>query len=223
LFLFLLNFLNIGIVHCFRLWKRGGMKYFLFDIGNVLANFDYQDLLVAYANGGEVMPLSKSDLEIYDRVECGEVSDEEYVDYLNSVKGLDWTRDDLVALWRRMFSPNEAGRSLFSSAVQSGVGVYTLSNISSYHMEAIERNWNDFFAGATGLFLSYEIGVRKPHPDIYRHALDTLGVDGDQCFFVDDLPENIEAARELGIHAHRFVPENHVAIEQAAAQFFSWA
>lgn len=198
-------------------------KYFLFDIGNVLTDFDFQMLLEAYANGGEVEPLTERDLDIYDQVERGVMSDEHYVDYLNTTKGLSWTVDDMTELWCRMFSINKTGRSLFDQATKAGVSVYTLSNISKYHMDAIERNWKGFFDAATGLFLSYQIGSRKPHPDIYRHALTELGAKGDQCFFIDDLAENIEAARAVGINAYHFIPENHEAIHEAANAFFDWA
>ncbi len=199
------------------------MKYFLFDIGNVLANYDFQMLLEAYANGGEVLPLTERDLDIYHQVERGEVSDEQYVVYLNETKGLAWTVDEMTALWCRMFSINKMGQSLFEQATMAGTSVYTLSNISKFHMDAIDRNWSGFFDDATGLFLSYQIGVRKPHPEIYRHVLDDLDAKGEQCFFIDDLPENIEAARAAGIHAHQFIPENYAAIREAAMEFFDWA
>ena len=196
------------------------MKTFLFDIGNVLTDFDFNDMLVAYANGGEVLPLSQEDLDFYDRVERGVMGDQDYVDYLNQTRGLGWTRDDLIALWQRMFSVNEKGRALFDAAASAGVRIYTLSNISAFHIDAITSKWDGFFDGAEGLFLSYQIGARKPEPEIYRHVLGQLGVAGEDCFFVDDLPENVEAARSHGINAHLFVPENHVAIEEAAGAFF---
>jgi len=200
------------------------MKYFLFDIGNVLTNFDFQLLLQAYADGAgrPVEPHSARDQEMYDRVEKGLISEEAYVSYLNTAKGLAWTVDDLTAAWQKIFTINEAGRGLFEHAAKAGVAVYTLSNISKYHIAAIENNWNGFFDDATGLFLSYQMGVRKPDSSIYRMALDHLGAEGHQCFFIDDLPENIEAARAAGIQAHRFVPSTYAVVQDAAAAFFGF-
>lgn len=200
------------------------MKYFLFDIGNVLANFDFSMLLQAYSDGAgrPLEPHSERDEVMYDLVEKGLISDAEYVDYLNKAKGLDWTVNDLTLVWQKIFSINETGRGLFEQAMKAGVAVYTLSNIAPYHIDAIERNWNGFFDGASGLFLSYQIGVRKPHPDIYRYALDQLGAEGEQCFFIDDLAENVAAARMAGINAHQFVPENHAVIHEVASEFFEW-
>ncbi len=198
------------------------MKYFLFDIGHVLVDFKTEDFLneVAKETGRPVAPLSEHDLIKISEVEKGQISDAGFVEYLNESKGLSWTVADLTATWTRMFSINETGRGLFLDAIKADVPVYTLSNIAQHHIDAIESNWGGFFDGAVELFLSYQIGTRKPDPLIYRYALEELGAKGEQCFFVDDRPENIDAAREAGIHAHQFIPENHAAIQSAAAAFF---
>lgn len=202
------------------------MKYFLFDIGKVLVDFDFQNLYRIHSkhSGQPIIPFTDAEIEMRDAVESGRISDSQWLDYLNESKGLDWSMDDLVGIWSEMFTLNEIGYSLFKKAQQAaGVSVHTLSNIAQHHVDAIENNWNGFFDGADGLFLSYQIGARKPQPEIYRHALDQLGADGAQCFFIDDLLENIDAARDAGINAHQFIPENYAAVRSAASEFFGWA
>jgi len=49
------------------------------------------------------------------------------------------------------------------------------------------------------------VGLRKPDPAIYRLTCERLGVATEQCLFLDDLEPNVEAARELGMAAVRFV------------------
>ena len=200
------------------------MKYFLFDIGNVLTDFDFPRLLQAYAEdaGRPICPQTALDDEMYNDVEKGLMSEEDYVDYLNEAKGLNWTTENLHLVWQDIFSLNEVGNRLLEKAKASDVGVYTLSNIADYHVRAIEKNWSGYFEGITGLFFSYRMGVRKPDPRIYKMALEELGVEGDQCFFIDDLADNVAAAREQGIDAHQFIPENYARIEQKAYAFFGW-
>ena len=200
------------------------MKYFLFDIGNVLVDFEFAKQLeaIAEATGREVESLTERDREMQDAVERGGITDAEFVAYLNEAKGLSWGVGDLVDIWRGTYTTNKFGRSLFVDAVQAGVPVYLLSNLAQHHTDALEGNWPGFFDHVDGRFFSYEIGSRKPEPEIYRQTLEHLGVDGGQCFFVDDLAENVEAARETGIQAHQFIPENHVAIRQAVMEFFGW-
>jgi putative hydrolase of the HAD superfamily len=198
------------------------MKYFLFDIGNVLVNFDFQELYRLHAahSGNPISPFSEQDLERRDAVESGRISDQEWLDYINQAKGLSWSIEDLVGIWAGMFSINSTARNLLIKAQQtSGVSVHTLSNIAKHHIDAIESNWSGFFDGADRLFLSYQIGARKPNPAIYRHALEQLNADPAHCFFIDDLPENVEAARAIGIQAYAFIPENYAQINQAAAIF----
>lgn len=200
------------------------MKYFLFDIGNVLTNFDFDRLLAIYSehSGRPLAPQSEQDDVMYDQVEKGLLNEEDYVAYLNEAKGLAWTPDQLHETWQEIFSLNETGNRLFDKARASEVGVYTLSNIADYHVRAIENNWRGFFDGVTGRFMSYKMGVRKPDPRIYEMALETLGVPGGQCFFIDDLADNVAAAREFGIDAHQFVPSTYAEVEQRAHAFFGW-
>ena len=200
------------------------MKYFLFDIGHVLVDFDYQIFLDAIAQATEkpCESLLGRDLEMHYAVETGDINDAQWVEYLNQSMGVPWTLEELTQLWSRIFTKQKEGRLLFEDAKRSNVPVYLLSNIAKHHIDAIETNWPGIFDNISGKFFSYQIGVRKPHPDIYRHALNELGVEGSQCFFIDDLPENIEAARSFGINAHPFAPGNLGAIRDAAKAFFGW-
>ncbi len=198
-------------------------RFFLFDIGNVLVDFDFQFLTdrIAADSGRSPEAPSARDTAMHEAVEKGEISDAEFVAYLNEAKGLSWSIEEYIGVWCDMFSVNPAGRRLFVEALERNLPVYTLSNIAGHHMDAIERNEPGFFEGAAGLFLSYRLGVRKPDPAIYQKALDALGAEGAQCFFIDDRPENVAAAREAGIHAQLFVPEHYDAARAAAERFFS--
>lgn len=207
------------------LCERNKMKIFLFDIGKVLVDFDFAKQLEAIAEASERPGgiFSEKDQEMQDAVERGGISDEAFVSYLNESKGLSWGVGELIHIWGGTYTTNEAGRRLFSDAVQAGVPVYLLSNLAQHHADALEGNWPDFFDDVAGRFFSYEMGVRKPEPEIYRQTLAGLGVAGEQCFFIDDMAENVKAARDAGIQAYHFIPENHAAIRQAAAKFFEWA
>ncbi|MBO8185776.1 HAD family phosphatase [Streptomyces sp. DW4-2] len=67
--------------------------------------------------------------------------------------------------------------------------------------------------------LSCEVGFAKPDPRIYRHTLQLLGATAEESLFVDDVPENVEAARALGMagHLHKDSAGTRAAIEAFAA------
>ena len=47
---------------------------------------------------------------------------------------------------------------------------------------------------------SSAVGLRKPDPAIFRLALEEMGVEAGSAAFIDDLPANVEAACEVGLH-----------------------
>jgi len=47
--------------------------------------------------------------------------------------------------------------------------------------------------------LSGDVGLRKPHPEIYRLALERLALPAPACVFVDDFEVNVTAAERLGM------------------------
>ena len=49
------------------------------------------------------------------------------------------------------------------------------------------------------IVLSYEVGVRKPHKQMYLEALQCLGLEGSECIFVADEISDLEGAREVGM------------------------
>jgi len=53
------------------------------------------------------------------------------------------------------------------------------------------------------IVISGRIGLRKPDPRIFEHTLDLIELPADRCAFFDDAPVNVEAARAVGLHAHR--------------------
>lgn len=52
--------------------------------------------------------------------------------------------------------------------------------------------------------ISGEVGMIKPHPEIYEYACQQLGVDVSEAVFVDDVEANCEGAREAGLQAIRY-------------------
>ncbi len=67
------------------------------------------------------------------------------------------------------------------------------------------REWEPFWRTKLPIDEIFEVvvdsgfvGMRKPDPEIYALVLERLALPAEACVFVDDLPHNIHAARELG-------------------------
>ncbi len=54
------------------------------------------------------------------------------------------------------------------------------------------------------IIISAEVGLAKPDHQIYHLLLDRMDVAPDEAVFVDDFPQNIRAAQEVGLHTVHF-------------------
>ena len=103
-------------------------------------------------------------------------------------------------MWLRV---NHDALALAREIKAHGVRIAILSNMPHDLLTYVRREfqWLDEFEVKVW---SCEIGVTKPDSAIYRHCLEALGCEPGQTLFFDDRPNNVEAARELGMEAHIF-------------------
>jgi putative hydrolase of the HAD superfamily len=83
---------------------------------------------------------------------------------------------------------------------QRGLLTAILSNIGDDVHASVEREY-DWIHRFDVLVWSYQLGIVKPDPEIYRHTLRELGTRPEETLFIDDRRTNVEAARALGIQA----------------------
>ncbi|WP_157548234.1 HAD family hydrolase [Nonomuraea candida] len=97
----------------------------------------------------------------------------------------------------RMFAGFERVDAMYDMLrdVRDG-GVKTCLLSNSWSNTYPRDGWDEIF---DAVVISGEVGMRKPEPRIFHHALDRIGLAGEECVFIDDIEANIVAARALGI------------------------
>lgn len=106
-------------------------------------------------------------------------------------------RELVFEWWKRPLFPVEGMAGLIREIKALGYGVYLLSNASVDLPKYFDRiPGSEFFDGR---IVSAEWKLLKPQPEIYRVLLREYGLKAEECFFVDDLSANIEAAAREGI------------------------
>jgi putative hydrolase of the HAD superfamily len=85
-------------------------------------------------------------------------------------------------------------------------GSYLLSTLNNESRELNEYRIKTF--GLRDIFdvfiTSSYVGVKKPHAEIFRLALDITQRTPEEAVFVDDRPMNLDGAKELGLHTIEF-------------------
>ncbi|GAA0396320.1 hypothetical protein Acor_49080 [Acrocarpospora corrugata] len=139
-------------------------------------------------------------------LERGEISAADFeLDLAARLLTLDGVPPVAEGLLTRMFAgfrPVESMNDMLRHARAAGVRTCLLSN--SWANDYPRDNWPDLF---DKIVISGEVGMRKPEPRIFHHALDLLALTPADCVFIDDIQANITAAQSLGIHGlHHTTP-----------------
>lgn len=181
----------------------GKISTIVFDIGNVLVDFRWEDYLKDCGYEEEIVnkvsnatvknnlwkKWDRGDIEEVDIIEQScklEPSVEKeirklFVDLLQVVVEFDYAAD-LIKLLK-----------------SKGYKVYLLSNYAKSHFKMAKEHFK-FIDHVDGAIISYEISHAKPEPEIYEALIDKYKFNPSEAVFLDDLIENLEAAKPYGFH-----------------------
>ncbi len=175
----------------------------VFDLGNVLL-FVNEDLFFRRlrARCPADIDLEGAFVDYYDRARIDRGGDFAAV-YRALVKdiGLQMDFDEFTLAWNDIFTPNPPMLEVVRNSPRPR---YLLSNTNEPHVTWIGERYPNICPLFDGCVLSYEVGVRKPDPAIYRRVESLSGASPEQHVFVDDVPRFVEGARAVGWHAIHF-------------------
>src|ERR1700683_2277352 len=115
---------------------------------------------------------------------------------------------DLIMAWAERGEEMAAGEfdgtvEILRALSDQGVSCYALSNMEPDAF-AIRRDRFAFMNWFDGHVISGLEGVAKPDREIFELLLSRYQLDPSRTVFIDDVPRNVEAARELGLLAVRY-------------------
>ncbi|MBR3057230.1 MAG: HAD-IA family hydrolase [Clostridiales bacterium] len=130
--------------------------------------------------------------------------------------------ENRVFFKRKVFAQlDEDVLDMLKSLKDAGVKIALISNCFSEEVGVIKESALFSFFDVT--MLSYEQGVKKPDLEIYRRAMQALGVEASECLYVGDGGSHeLEAAFEAGmkpLQAKWFLKENNRSNPKVYDQF----
>lgn len=178
------------------------IKNIIFDMGNVLLKFNPYISLDTYC----------------------ENEDEKKIIYQELFKGPEWIMGDegritngqrfetvkqrvperlhrtlklIVENWDMCMQPVEGAKEFYSMVKEKGYKTFILSNACNrfYHYFPTQYDLDSF----DGVVVSSDVKMIKPNPSIYEYILKTYHLNPEESLFIDDVKENVEAARNAGM------------------------
>lgn len=183
------------------------IKQIWFDFGNIFIPIFPERTQESFEKRG--VQLSKSDFQILNEdYEIGALTTQQFFQniavsckYLQSSRAVEIGWDALLG------ELND--NTLFLRNLSRNYATCLVSNTNEAHIKAIQKTagsflWHAFTHKFDRLFLSYQMGMRKPNANYFEHVLEKMEAVPEEVLFIDDTPANLVAAEALGIHTWQF-------------------
>jgi glucose-1-phosphatase len=177
----------------------------LFDFGGVLVEIDFGRAFSSWANSSGVpveQIASRFEFDAnYAAHEVGRIGAAEYFDALRRTLGIDVSDELFVAGWNSIFVDALPGVGAVLDQAGARHPLYMFSNTNATHHEFWAQKFRALLSPFREIFVSHHIGLRKPTPEAFHAVIARLGLSHDRVAFFDDLAENVEGARSVGLRA----------------------
>ena len=201
------------------------IKSVIFDIGNVIFNFDIDKAIVEFTANEDDRNFIKN--EIYyspewckmGLIDLGYISLEEAASQIKdrTNHSHDTLVDDFLENYAKYGFIDKRVIDLMYKLRENGYKVYILSNIS----EGIFKKFHidDVLENIDGYVLSYEYHQIKPYKAIYETLIHKYNIKPEEALFVDDKQENIDTANKYGIKGHHVAKNNYDSIIELLREY----
>ena len=183
-------------------------QWFLFDLGNTVLKIAYERVLRGICAEASIARDELVDLLEeaggYRDMERGAVSFWEFYEFLCDRAGYRGSIRDFHNIWSDFFDGPMPGIEEVLERVREQYRVAFLSNSNEVHSELIPRQFSGLFGKDDRFIFSHRFRVAKPDPEIFRRALEVIGALPHHAVLIDDLIENVIAARGVGMRAFQF-------------------
>lgn len=180
------------------------IKNIIFDMGQVLIRFD-PELFINRVGVSNIIDKETLLREVYQSIEWsmmdrGTITNEDACKIIK--KRVPMHLKDKISLltsnWDRPIIPIDGAEELIKELKDKGYRIYLLSNAA----DNFNNYWhnipgNEYF---DGVVVSSYVKLMKPQFEIYNYLLEKYDLKANECVFIDDSIQNVEAATCLGIN-----------------------
>jgi epoxide hydrolase-like predicted phosphatase len=186
------------------------VKNIVFDLGGVIINIDFEKTYQALAvlsgiNIDEARQKAK-ELELFVNYEKGRIEESDFIALIKESFCSGKSDLEIRHAWNALLMDIPIARIELLKKLKSKYNLYLLSNTNFTHIVEVNaildktcgvRDLKQLF---TKVYYSYEMNLLKPDVEIYEYICKDSGLNPAETVFLDDLPANIEGAREAGLH-----------------------
>ena len=200
-----------------------GVKTVIFDLGGVIYGVDYHKTINAFKALGidrfEEVYAKAGQSDLFNDLEEGKISRAVFVERIKTLSGQDMISSQIFIAWNSMLLGFMPDALTCLKRLRGSYRLFLLSNTNEIHIQEIESRvgaevFSDFCALFEKVYLSHELGLRKPHPEVFTHIIEEQGLAASETLFIDDSIQHVEGAIKAGLCAY------HLTDDQTIDQLF---
>ncbi|MCH7482909.1 MAG: HAD family phosphatase [Chloroflexi bacterium] len=195
------------------------IKVIIFDMGDVLIQHDdtlEHTAVQAMCTDPEYAGTRIPQLIPFDRVHRGELTFADLFRLLAEEVGLTADYPAFASAMTSGFGPPIPGIAHVVDSLIERFSLALLSNTNAVHWSYAKSHYAALLDKVRPHFVSFELGMMKPQPEIFRHVVAALGVEPKDCLLIDDNEANGRGARVAGLDEIRFRSSEQLIAELEA-------
>lgn len=183
----------------------GKRQAIIFDMGNVVISFSHKKM-VEQVSKVTHLPVEKiHELLIQSglglQYERGEVTSRDLYQILREHAPKPFDYEHFIEAGCNIFTPRPEMIEVLKRLKEKGLYLLLLSNTNEAHFDYISKRY-DFVSLFDAHLLSFRLKKMKPEKEIYEAAILASKTPIEGCFYIDDIPEYVAAAKTLGLEGH---------------------
>ncbi len=188
----------------------------IFDFGDVFVNLEKEKSINEFKKLGLDGP-NEELLEANERFETGKMSEADFIKVFQKyIPNADV--HDIRKAWNSLIGEFPLHRLEFLQLLSERYRLFLLTNTDAIHISKFEHKvgvsfFSDFYQCFEKVYYSFELGMRKPDPKVFKYLVDKHGLSPKRTLFVDDKKVNTDAAAEIGIQVWNIDPETEDVVD----------
>jgi HAD superfamily hydrolase (TIGR01509 family) len=193
-------------------------KAIIFDLGAVILNINYQNTIDEFTKLGvknaSTFYSKKVQTNLFNQIETGMISSNKFLKALQK-ETKNANINQVEKAWNAMLLDLPEERLQLIKKLKKKHSVYLLSNTNAIHIHAFkkqlgDKKWLAFCKLFDQMYLSHELGLRKPDVKIFEYILKEQKLKAEEVFFIDDSPQHIAGAKKIEIQSHHLLDDEDI-------------
>lgn len=197
-----------------------GIKNIIFDLGGVIYAIDYLATIRAFKDLGiknfEQIYAKAGQSDLFDALETGRISKAEFLREIKGYLNSSISDDDVINSWNAMLIDFMPDALKCLKALNGDYRIFLLSNTNEIHIKEIKSRvgevfYSEFCQLFEQVYLSHDLGLRKPHREVFTYILSEKGLNPSETLFIDDSPQHLDGAVQAGLKAYHLKNDERIS------------